>query len=63
MTQEAHEAYKPVFFSPGWASEKYYGWRCVHEEAEFGSLEKHSECFIKRSLCVKLSMTISFLYW
>ncbi len=33
MTKEAYEAYKPVFFSPGWASEKYYGWRCVHEEA------------------------------
>ena len=25
-------AYTPVFFNPGWASEKYYGWRCVHEE-------------------------------
>jgi Acetyltransferase (GNAT) domain len=32
MIKEAYEAYKPVFFCPGWASEKYYGWRCVHEE-------------------------------
>ena len=32
MTMEAFEVYKPVFFSPGWASEKYYSWHCVHEE-------------------------------
>ena len=32
MTKEAYEAYKPVFFSPAWASEKYYDWRCIHEE-------------------------------
>jgi lipid II:glycine glycyltransferase (peptidoglycan interpeptide bridge formation enzyme) len=25
------EAYKPLCFTPGTLSEKYYGWRCVHE--------------------------------
>jgi hypothetical protein len=26
------ESFKPICFAPGFMSEKYYGWRCVHEE-------------------------------
>jgi FemAB family len=47
MTKEAYEVYQPVFFSSGWASEKYYGWRCVHEEAGLRVIRKAFGMFHK----------------
>jgi hypothetical protein len=39
--------YKPVFFNPEWASEKYYGWRCVHEEPGIRVIKKQFGIFHK----------------
>jgi hypothetical protein len=42
-----NEAYKPVFFSPGFLSEKYYGWRCVHQEPGIRVIRKAFRPFDK----------------
>ena len=54
MSIEVYETYKPVFFSPGWASEKYYGWRCVHEEAGARVIRKSFGMFHKTLLICQL---------
>jgi hypothetical protein len=42
-----NEPYKSVFFSPGFFLEKYYGWRCVHQEPGIRVIRKAFRPFHK----------------
>jgi len=41
------EEFRPICFSPGFLSEKYYGWRCVHEEPGIRVIRKTFRPFYK----------------